>query len=138
MSIKFKSSAKTAYGRLGEIKRLILAEPLGYDQNVYRIEKSDLYYLNYTFPKCNTICCVAGWEITLAHSERRVKEIAKVYDCAETAQKDLGLTLDQSKELFEPSALSKLAQHKGEVLPKPQTLQYAKLGYEHITNFQHK
>ena len=53
------SKAKTAHELLGEVRRIILAEPLRYDQTstlmyVDPKEKPDRY------PACGTVGCVAG------------------------------------------------------------------------------
>lgn len=66
-----KSKAKTAYGLLSEIRKIILAEPKRYDQRYFRVSLNDLRHGFYSVPaevvapQCGTIGCVAGWVCAL-------------------------------------------------------------------------
>lgn len=57
------SKAKTAYGLLSEIRKLILEEPKRYDQGTWgRVgEHAAYYYGKEHVPACGTVGCVAGW-----------------------------------------------------------------------------
>lgn len=115
-----KSRAKTAYGLLSEVRRLILAEPKRYDQATY-IAREPTWYLK-ELPACGTIGCVAGWVATLKHG--------KPFTYAQTptiAASILGLGHEWA-DLFTPSA----------ALGKAQSPQHARSGAALIRRFQKK
>lgn len=120
-----KSRAKTAYGLLGEIKRLILAEPKRYNQRVY-LEKRGPLTLNALplnpkdAPPCGTRACVAGCVATLKTRHPRYHEAAYI------AGHILGLTYKQKDQLFNGGAASGI----------PGTALHARSGAKHIANFQ--
>lgn len=128
-----KSKAKTAYGLLSEVRALILAEPLRYDQGTW-IERKDNPRRNFdgdiceapkSYPACGTVGCVAGWVATLTRKE------TWAYDETEgIAQIKLGLNDEQAIMLFDCDAV----RHTIE----PQTIQHAKAGARHIQRFQKK
>lgn len=104
------SKAKTAYGLLSEIRKLILEEPKRYDQTAWKREMSerDEEYR----PACGTTCCIAGWVETLKSSRPVPAKIAHERENARTginlvsdrAAKILGLTWGQRMDLFEAGA----------------------------------
>ncbi len=59
--MRFRTRAKTAYGVLSEVRRLILDEPLRYDQTVLLVRRDEGYSRPMGFPKCGTVGCRAGW-----------------------------------------------------------------------------
>jgi hypothetical protein len=71
-----KSKAKTAYGLLSEVRKLILEEPKRYDQGIYiaRInganDSVDLRSEYRQEPACGTVACVAGWVATLKRGSK--------------------------------------------------------------------
>lgn len=119
-----KSKAKTAYGLLSYVRKLILAQPLRYDQGDWlaKPDDEDGYEPAKGFPECGTVGCVAGWVKTLAAPKSR-GVISTV------ARRVLGLDWQQTEALFywEPPARY-----------KPQTAAHAKRGAEHIAQFQKK
>lgn len=118
-----KSKAKTAYGLLTEIRALILAEPLRYNQYDWLSRKAEHHFVPNGYPACGTVGCVAGWVSTLAGPEKFSWDIS-----ADLAEKILGLDLAQAEELFRSSAAS----------GPSQTLAHAKSGAKHIAAFQKK
>jgi hypothetical protein len=117
-----KSRAKTAYGLLSEVRKLILTEPLRYDQNELLVfEDSDNWYGE--FPSCGTVGCRAGWVIMLKSIEPK-----RVFDIWDRAEKILGLTEGQASELF----TSLGATGKG------QSIEHARSGAQGIVEFQKK
>lgn len=128
------STAKTAYGLLSEVCRLILAEPKRYNQGswVKLVTQYDRAYAADVFPACGTIGCVAGWVTTL-------KLPANVFDAepfssgnvliGDAAARVLGLNFQQREQLFAGDAVDKYTYRIG-------TLAYAKAGVKHIQKFQ--
>lgn len=127
-----KSKAKTAYGLLSEIRKIILDEPKRYSQ--YTLiqfgepgEEDDLEgdYC-YDFPSCGTIGCVAGWVYALKNPRARIR--FAIDEPLEFVVNKLKLTEDQSNELFSGTVVSGF----------PQTQDHAINGAEHIAKFQKK
>lgn len=119
------SHAKTGYSLLGEIRRIILAEPRRYDQYETLMRGRDLRIRvdpEYR-PECGTIGCVAGWV-------KALKRPSTSIDAIDFTQRILGLDNDQTTELTSSSAagqrrLSDLVSH-------------AERGAEHIERFRQK
>lgn len=122
-----KSKAKTAYGLLSEIRALILAEPLRYDQRdtLTIIPRRELAS-HPTAPACGTIGCVAGWVGALKHS--RPQRLAEFYNVLNFAHRTLGLEDCQRSELF--GVFKAGADERGP--------EHAKAGATHIASFQKK
>jgi hypothetical protein len=120
-----KSKAKTAYGLLSEVRRLILAEPKRYNQSdTISFRDTGGWSIDYSkWPACGTVGCVAGWVTTLKLPER-----AELYDVIAPAGNVLGLNPEQRRELFRGSAAGARAQ----------TVAHAKAGAAHIRRFQKK
>lgn len=118
-----KSKAKTAYGLLSEVRTLILAEPLRYNQHDWLSRKEDHGDLRIRFPACGTVGCVAGWVATLKAGRK-----FSWMDSDVIAAPLLGLSEFQAHELFRASAAD----------GSPQTIQHAKSGAKHIAAFQKK
>jgi len=119
-----KSKAKTAYGLLSEVRRLILAEPKRYNQYcllTVRSSRSNALRGNYftDFPSCGTIGCVAGWVATLKADSVRG-------DIWNKARHILGLDEREGEILFWASAAQ----------GPSQSLQHARNGAKHIARFQ--
>lgn len=115
------SKAKTAYGLLSEIRKLILEEPKRYDQSSFVPIASS----RANRPACGTVCCVAGWATAL-------KNPALLNDSIQTsrfARYILGLELSQHAELVNPDAA-------GPCDARPSL--HAKRGAAHIARFQKK
>src|SRR4051812_46510738 len=87
------SKAKTAYELLGEIRKLILEEPLRYDQEKW-LDVGCL--LHDREPKCGTVGCVAGWVVAL--KEQRTSSAQSVIKCR--AMAILGIEVNQANWLF--------------------------------------
>ena len=127
--------AKTAYGWLAGVARLILEEPKRYNQELF-IRYARGYqplserFQTSSFPACGTIGCVAGWTAQSRYPDRRIPYSA----VSNTACEILGLTYEQAKELFNGSALDS----NGEELPPHGSLAYAELGVAHIRRFMKK
>lgn len=114
------SNAKTAYGLLGEIATLIVAEPARYNQyDVLTFREDGDFYEKY--PECGTVGCIAGWAVMLTRAQpRRTRRVLQA------ARGILGLDEDQSDDLFRG-----LYHHSN-----PQTLAHAKAGVKHINKFR--
>lgn len=127
-----KSKAKTAYGLLSEVRRLILAEPKRYDQTTYvaRVggagRSADLDAIGLKRPDCGTVGCVAGWVATLKAERAFASELTGL-----VAANILGLDQEQRGELFRGNAL-------GNIKASKQTKRYAVAGAAHIAKFQEK
>lgn len=127
-----KSKAKTAYGLLSEVRRLILKQPLRYCQARYiaRVGSNgrDVDQIGPTHsvmyaPPCGTVGCVAGWIATLARGNN--------FNYGETgpiAEQVLGLDFEATLELFKGGAVKGPAQ----------TPEHATNGAAHIAAFQKK
>jgi hypothetical protein len=119
------SRAKTAYGLLSEICKLIVEEPLRYYQGDWIRREGDnlsCFLPAKKYPSCGTVGCVAGWVATL--KRRHFSDI----QTESIAQKVLGLSGDQTIELFSGSAVSGVGQ----------TQAHARAGVRHIRRFQKK
>ena len=125
-----KSRAKTAYGLLSEVKRLIVEEPKRYNQGIDIRSANDSGRPLENFPACGMIGCVAGWVVVI-----KCERILPTYQIAEKATKILGLRPEQADELMDSCALEDYTKKE---LPTEGTRAYAKLGARHITRFQKK
>jgi hypothetical protein len=123
-----KSTAKTAYRLLTEIRGLILAEPKRYNQSRFIARANGVgladTHTELGFPACGTVGCVAGWVATLKHSAS-----FKYVQTETIAAKVLGLDEKQRWELFSGSAC---------IATDPQTIEHAEQGAAHIAAFQKK
>ena len=121
------SKAKTAYGLLSEVRRLILEEPLRYCQGDWLKRLEDYSDANSqyapTFPACGTIGCVAGWVATLKGPTNQRYSLV-----SEVAESILGINSTQAEVLFNGSAVGGTSQ----------TREHAKAGATHIANFMQK
>lgn len=122
-----KSRAKTAYGLLSAVCRLILDEPKRYDQSSFIIRRDGAggalshHHASRGVPACGTVGCVAGWVATLKHP--------KPFGYGETsyiAKRILGLSDSAAFHLFDGGACSNT---------RLQTKQHAKAGVAHIRRF---
>lgn len=131
MSIR-RTRAKTADGLLAHIQRLILEEPKRYNQghwlellkdphHAYILKQDD-------FPSCGTIGCVAGWAVALTQPVTQSVAAWEGSAFHSRAQAILGLTIEQSVELFSSGAISRHL--------TPGTQAYAKAGVKHIEAFR--
>ena len=105
------SKAKTAYGLLSEIKRLIVNDPEHYDQQIC-----------WRHSGCGTVCCVGGWVVMLkAPRTRDGNRLTR-------AEKILGLDWDTGTELWQFNAAGNRADRRA----------HAERGAAHIARFQKK
>ncbi len=124
-----KSRAKTAYGLLSEVCRVIAEEPRRYCQRIFikrgepEAVVEDVAF-DLGFPSCGTVGCVAGWVATLRNPERQFS----YFGTSVLAQKALGLTNAQTYELFDGYAVD----------GPMQTAIHAQNGIAHIKRFQAK
>ncbi len=121
-----KSKAKTAFGLLSEVRKLIIDEPKRYDQTAWLYRDGDPQLVEVPslgYPKCGTVACVAGWVATLASPSR-----FDYVNAAAIACDVLGLNENQEDELF----------NGGAVRGARQTPTHAKSGAKHIAKFQKK
>lgn len=106
-----KSKAKTAYGLLSEVRRLILASPNRYDQREC-----------YQKTECGTVCCVGGWIVMLkaprTHDGHRLNR----------AERILGLNWLAAGELW----------FRGAAGDRLSIREHARRGAAHIARFQKK
>lgn len=133
-----RSKAKTPYGLLSEICKLIMEEPLRYNQGLYIARPhgaggahpySSQISRN-VFPSCGTVGCVAGWTATLRFPGRFAYG-----ETGEIATQILGLNPEQANELF---AGAPRAFYEGNLYNIPQTAEHARAGVRHIRAFQKK
>lgn len=126
------SRAKTAYGILSEVRRLILKQPLRYTQqryiarlgsNGHDVDPIGPTHTVVVAPPCGTVGCVAGWIATLARGNN-----FKYSDTPKIAEEVLGMSYVETEELFSGRAVS----------GTPQTLDHAERGAKHIAAFQKK
>lgn len=130
-----KSKAKTAYGLLGEIQKLITDEPRRYDQTTYKADVSTLP--SYRQPACGTVCCIAGWVDTLKFARPISAKQNAPYGFDDSpifkrGKKVLGLSFEQAEELFDAEA----AGSDFEVLLG--SAEHAERGVAHIERFRQK
>lgn len=116
------SRAKTAYGLLSEVRRLILEEPLRYNQEDW-LSRIEEHANLFKFPSCGTIGCVAGWVATL----KRGRDFDWM-GSLKIASEILGVSEEQAFELF----------NGGAARGQKQTRQHAESGAAHIARFQKK
>lgn len=138
------SRAKTAYGLLAAICKLIVAEPKRYNQDYYLISNNnkpesflaERWRAAGRMPACGTVGCVAGWAVQLKFPEQAVG-IDRLSNTAMTAREMLGLSSEQGYDLFDHTALGKVAKTEAEIaaLVAPGTEAYAALGVKHIRQF---
>ncbi len=126
-------NAKTAYGLLNAIARVITEEPKRLDMSVvcYRKERllrdaiTDLEWNKIKIPACGTVGCIAGWALVLTGLTSESTAIGNETWMAEMV---LGLTPNQGKELFFPPALIGGSER--------QTVKHVNDTVKHIRKFQ--
>lgn len=116
------SKAKTAYGLLSEIAALSLAEPKRMRMGVFLATNVTSGDWGDEMPACRTIGCIAGWTTVLTKSGGG--------DVSEEARLALGLTTQQSVELF---LYKRLCQSFGQG-----TARHSRRVVSHIRRFQKK
>jgi hypothetical protein len=126
-----KSRAKTAYGLLSEVCRVILADPRRYNQTDWLTLLDGRARSYWTMPEqrpdCGTIGCVAGWVCAMkCQTENPLLSSSFTYDFA---RRMLGLSVEQASELFDSDGAGDT---------RPQTPEHAKAGVKHILRFQRK
>ena len=112
---------KTAYGVLAYVQRLILAEPLRYDQHQTLLFDAHHGYEYLKAPPCGTVGCRAGWATMVISPDPR-----RIHDPVMYAQRKLGLTDSQGDDLFGSSACGATI---------PQTRAHARAGAKGIATF---
>lgn len=111
-----KSRAKTAYGLLSEVARVVTEEPKRFDMSLWRkVEGRTMFPPALGFPACGTVGCLGGW--------------AEVLRPGIAAAATLGLTDDQANELFCPTGWNAVA---------GQTAAHARKYVAHLRRFQKK
>lgn len=144
-----KSRAKTAWGHLLHVRRLIEAEPKRYDQGDWIDRKTndslvlDEAKQHQKFPACGTVGCLAGWTVISLTGHNRFRR-PSVRGHAERA---LGLTNQQAVELFDGNAVNNtyyndqiargLDPDYGADIPG-QTKRHLKFGLKHLDAFMKK
>lgn len=122
------SKAKTAYGLLGEVAKIIVAQPERYDHHDWFpiLKGQSRTWQPYTqVPACGTVGCVAGWIVALKHPSYNDNGPKHVSDLAANI---LGMDVyTADRGLF-------LANVSG----KPQTFRHAKAGAKAIETFRQK
>lgn len=133
-----RSKAKTAFGLLGEVRKIILAEPKRYNQGdsiSVRRPRNDGGDESEYWPACGTIGCVGGWVYALKYPGRvRFMQRTSRYPIKnplDAAQEVLGLTDAQASTLFYSSAAGALDWEQGRK-------NHARRGAAHIARFQKK
>lgn len=118
------SRAKTAYGLLSDVKRVILAEPLRLDMGIVCLRGSSLQFRD-RVPDCGTVGCIAGWALSL---KGRTSNDEENHGNTRDAQELLGLDFKDAQSLF---FVDRLVQASNK-----QTAAHAKATARHITRFQ--
>lgn len=120
-----RSKAKTAYGLLSEIRRLILEEPLRYNQTWYWSNTN----IGGLAPACGTVGCVAGWTCALKGHTPDHANYSAAYI--------LGLSLGDAWELFAENAAGDTRDRLGRAT-RASLRAHARRGAAHIARFQKK
>lgn len=70
-----RSTAKTAWGLLQDVKRAMREEPRRVDMDTWlrRMDPRNLCYECYEAPACGTVGCFAGWVVLLAGGSPRTR-----------------------------------------------------------------
>ena len=119
------SRARTAYGLLSEIRKLILEEPKRYDQTAWRYKWPVGCQ---EAPACGTTACVAGWVVTL-----KVPDFsAYQHSFEDEGARVLGLSPAAAEALFDGNAAKERGDGRRDIL------RHAKRGAAHIARFQKK
>jgi hypothetical protein len=124
-----KSTAKTAFGLLSEIRQLILEEPKRYDQQSWRTPQDEI--LPGEMPACGAVGCVFGWVDLLKSSRPITMKQLDLSDSlfAKRGMRILGLSRTQAAELYHGGAAGgRRSDLKG----------HARRGAAHIARFQKK
>ncbi len=123
-----KSKAKTAYGLLSEVRRIILEEPQRYNQSLYLVYGQEA--LSRAFwvppdqrPSCGTVGCVAGWVVAL-----KGDTTLTCYSVLHEAGRILGLSDKQAAPLFAYTSVPTRREVGG--------VKHAEYGEKHIAKFQ--
>lgn len=97
-----KSRAKTAYGLLGEIARLALAEPKRIRMAWWLTDPGAMP--EDKRPACGTVGCIGGWVLTLKGTRAQQRDALRgaVTDAGDNAAAILGLKESQAHALFDP------------------------------------
>lgn len=127
------SKAKTAYGLLSEIRKLILEEPKRYDQTTWNRR----HLTPELEPACGTVCCVAGWVDVLKNPKPVCLSIHTDWDTPVVAARILGLNQDEGWELFDAEKAGRRENRHGDVTPDS-LRRHAERGAKHIEKFQKK
>lgn len=115
------TNAKTMYGLLNAVARIVLEEPRRLDMCYWKQTRDrDGRIPNRGWPSCGTVCCIGGWMETLVPG--------LVIDSYDREDNILGYEI--MKELCYPADLIRAEQ--------PQTLGHAKKTVAHIRAFQRK
>jgi hypothetical protein len=124
------SKAKTAYGLLSEIRKLILEEPRRYDQSDF-LSIGEVAERRYDYvPACGTVGCVAGWVCALKGSSD-LREWDVIAKADEILGIEDGIGVD-SMVLFG-------ANKAGARFETPRAVErHAERGAAHIARFQKK
>lgn len=103
------SKAKTAYGLLGEIAELVLAEPKRLRMTMFLSTDANrlLGFDPGAAPKCNTVGCICGWATVLRGTRKQIatQQDASIglYDYGDMPGASiLGLDSQQATQLFNP------------------------------------
>jgi hypothetical protein len=133
------SKARTAYGLLSEIRKLILEEPKRYDQTAWKRDQCGIQ--KDLAPACGTTACVAGWVTVLKGNAAlnsgswNEAEDRPAISCE--AQGILGIADQQAWELFDGDAAGyRWLPSGGETSSRIKA--HANRGVKHITRFQQK
>lgn len=134
-SVMPKSKAKTAYGLLSEIRKLILEEPKRYYQGAWKVRPTDVP--PELRPACGTVCCVAGWVDTLKSARPVIDGFAWDFEMdmpavSASAIRILGIGPTAAADLFHGNAAGTRADTGRSVA------NHAKRGAAHIARFQKK
>lgn len=127
-----RSKAKTAWGLLADIRRVVLAEPKRYNQGTWgetQLSPDQPIFGEMPAPACGTRACVAGWVRVLTRGSVPARQIGLRFNyTSEKAAEILGLNYDQRAELFAGGA----------VPGNPGTANHARKGAAHIRRFMRK
>lgn len=128
--MRLQLTAKTAYGVLSYVRRLILQEPKRYNQwSVLMLDQRGRYA-----PECGTIGCVAGWVYAVTHPAITSSAVPGPGEVMRIAINILGLNETQASQLFGMTRAGDRASRSGDHVAEIKA--HAKRGAAMIAAFQ--
>jgi hypothetical protein len=110
--MEIRNLARDAVRRLLQVKRQALAEPLRMHMGIWLQKKTDVIQRRaLKYPPCGTVGCIGGW-IEFNAGERRSRSRFGEGGVWKKSQQILGITDDQTEELFYPPLIFQQGQNR--------------------------